>query len=66
MHQQQGGGGSGHQFAGWPEGVGEKVSKKFSWLKGTEWDWNNWRTVTFEEDGTFTAPTEECEAGACR
>ena len=53
-------------FSGWPKGTDGKIGKKFEWMKGTEWDWNNWRTVTFEADGTFVAPTDECTAGECR
>lgn len=36
------------------------------WLKGTTWRWNNWRDVTFECTGRFSAPTADCEAGGCR
>jgi hypothetical protein len=25
----------------------------FEWVKGTTWNWNSWREVTFECDGRF-------------
>jgi hypothetical protein len=34
-------------------------------LKGTTWRWNSWRIVKFECDGSFSAPTPECEGGGC-
>ena len=39
--------------------------KPGGWLRGTVWNWNDWRHVTFECDGGFNAPTPECEAGDC-
>jgi DnaJ-class molecular chaperone len=50
----------------WPRGISDKIGKKFSWLKGTEWNWNKWRNVKFEKDGKFDAPTRDCQSGACR
>lgn len=35
-------------------------------MKGTVWNWNNWRNVEFKPDGTFNAPTPDCQNGACR
>jgi len=49
----------------WPRGVTDKISKKFSWLKGTEWNWNSWRNVKFAKDGSFDAPTRDCQQGQC-
>lgn len=49
----------------WPKGVTDKIHKKFSWLKGTEWNWNQWRNVKFQKDGTFEAPTRDCQHGSC-
>ena len=43
-----------------------KVAAEMSWMKGTTWHWNEWNDVTFEADGTFSAPTPDCEAGKCR
>jgi len=37
-----------------------KIDKSFNWLKGTEWHWNDWNNVIFEESGKFTAPAPEC------
>lgn len=50
----------------WPKGVSDKISKKFNWLKGTEWQWNGWRNVKFDKDGSFDAPTHECQRGQCK
>lgn len=55
-----------HEFPGWPKGLSGKIHKNFDWVKGTIWNWNNWRHVHFEHDGNFKAPTQECEAGACK
>mmetsp|Transcript_56507 Transcript_56507/g.123850 ORF Transcript_56507/g.123850 Transcript_56507/m.123850 type:complete len:460 (+) Transcript_56507:75-1454(+) len=79
--RQMGGGGGGFQFdmggggfqqAGgrgppkWPKGVSDKITKKMNWMKGTEWNWNNWRMVKFHADGKFEAPTQECQHDRCR
>eukprot|EP00747_Dinoflagellata_sp_TGD_P179102 gnl/TRDRNA2_/TRDRNA2_29306_c0_seq1.p1 gnl/TRDRNA2_/TRDRNA2_29306_c0~~gnl/TRDRNA2_/TRDRNA2_29306_c0_seq1.p1 ORF type:complete len:497 (+),score=117.29 gnl/TRDRNA2_/TRDRNA2_29306_c0_seq1:135-1625(+) len=48
-----------------PKGLPQKIHKKFNWMKGTEWNWNNWRNVKFEKDGQFDAPTRDCQAGLC-
>ena len=51
----------------WPNGVSEKPHDKFNWIKGTTWNWNDWRDVQFEQDGNFKAPTQECQQGnACK
>jgi len=58
-----GGGGRRQKKAKWPQGITDKINKKMSWLKGTEWNWNNWRNVKFQKDGSFEAPTRECQHG---
>ena len=70
---QQGGGGhqQHHQrrVEGFPRNVPDDVSEldeKWLWLRGTTWNWNNWRDVTFEPDGTFNAPTPECQNKGCQ
>lgn len=70
FHFQMGGGGG--MFGGqemeeieFPPGISDKITKKFDWLKGTEWNWNNWRNVKFNKDGTFDAPTQDCRSGQC-
>jgi len=50
----------------WPKGITDKIAKSMNWLKGTEWNWNNWRNVKFEKDGNFDAPTNDCQSGMCR
>ncbi|CAE7452270.1 ERDJ3B [Symbiodinium natans] len=50
----------------WPKGTSDKISKKFAWMKGTEWNWNNWRNVKFQKDGNFEAPTNDCQRGQCK
>ena len=42
------------------------VDPTMEYLRGTTWRWNNWRDVTFECDGKFSAPTPDCESGHCR
>lgn len=72
--QQQGGGGFQFQQMGapptpqarWPKGTTDKIHKKMAWMKGTEWNWNNWRNVKFVKDGTFDAPTRDCQGGGCK
>ena len=68
-------GGGHHQPAqqqrqSFPRGVPDDVSdleERHLWLRGTTWNWNNWRDVTFEPDGKFNAPTPECQGtDACR
>lgn len=49
----------------WPKGYSNKISKKMAWLKGTEWNWNKWRDVKLQKDGTFDAPTGDCQQGQC-
>lgn len=53
-----------------PSGVSEDMEDlpdEFEWLRATTWNWNKWNDVTFEADGTFNAPSRECEPrGACR
>eukprot|EP00933_Yihiella_yeosuensis_P025690 TRINITY_DN19926_c0_g1_i1.p1 TRINITY_DN19926_c0_g1~~TRINITY_DN19926_c0_g1_i1.p1 ORF type:complete len:507 (-),score=95.03 TRINITY_DN19926_c0_g1_i1:199-1647(-) len=63
-----GGFGGGHrmpQKPKWPKGKSDKIAKSFSWLKGTEWNWNNWRSVKLQKDGSFEAPTQDCMQGQC-
>jgi len=50
----------------WPRNVPDKISKDMAWVKGTEWNWNNWRNVKFDKDGSFEAPTQDCHAGMCK
>jgi DnaJ-class molecular chaperone len=74
MNNGQGGQQKKVEFPGWPKvqigllkvQISEKIGKKFEFLKNTQWDWNRWNKVVFEADGTFRAPTEECEGGGCR
>ena len=40
------------------ESVPVGITNEFDWLKGTEWNWNNWREVIFRKDGSFLAPAE--------
>mmetsp|Transcript_9340 Transcript_9340/g.29156 ORF Transcript_9340/g.29156 Transcript_9340/m.29156 type:complete len:494 (-) Transcript_9340:157-1638(-) len=49
-----------------PKGVPKDIAKSMSWMKGTEWNWNNWRHVKFEKDGDFDAPTQDCQGGMCK
>merc|ERR1719401_2183579 len=60
------GGGGRPKRAKWPKGVPDTIAKNMAWLKGTEWNWNNWRNVKFEKDGTFDAPTRDCQSGQCK
>jgi DnaJ-class molecular chaperone len=60
MHQQQ------IPEPQWPNGVGSEPTKAFNWLKGTTWNWNDWREVQFQQDGSFDAPTRECQHKACK
>eukprot|EP00936_MAST-01D_sp_MAST-1D-sp1_P002514 g2514.t1 len=46
--------------------VPQEPSEEFRWLKGTRWNWNNWREVEFDPSGRFKAPTQDCEQGQCR
>lgn len=50
----------------WPHGITNKIHKRMNWVKGTEWNWNNWRNVKFQKDGSFEAPTQECQHGGCK
>jgi hypothetical protein len=44
----------------------QEIDPAFEGLKGTTWSWNNWREVTFGCDGSFVAPTPDCEpVGRC-
>mmetsp|Transcript_75579 Transcript_75579/g.162000 ORF Transcript_75579/g.162000 Transcript_75579/m.162000 type:complete len:497 (-) Transcript_75579:97-1587(-) len=61
-----GGGGRQQRAPKWPRNVPDKISKKMAWLKGTEWNWNNWRNVKLNKDGTFDAPTRDCQGGMCK
>ena len=44
---------------------GECDDESLAWFPGTKWHWNNWREVSFEHDGTFRAPTPDCQSGGC-
>jgi len=50
----------------WPKGTPKTIHENFNWVKGTEWKWNNWRNVVFNYDGSFTAPTQDCEHDMCK
>jgi len=63
---EMGGGGGRPKKPKWPKGTPDKITKKMAWLKGTEWNWNNWRNVKLQKDGTFEAPTRDCQAGMCK
>jgi DnaJ-class molecular chaperone len=66
MFQMGGGGGQKRpKKPKFPKGVPNKVSKDMAWVKGTEWNWNNWRDVKFQKDGSFEAPTRDCQGGMC-
>jgi len=39
----------------------DQIDQEFKWAKGTEWNWNNWRNVKLNHDGSFWAPSPECE-----
>jgi len=58
-------GGGGQKKVRWPKGITSKVHKRMAWLKGTEWSWNSWRNVKLQKDGTFEAPTKDCQRGQC-
>mmetsp|Transcript_143642 Transcript_143642/g.459593 ORF Transcript_143642/g.459593 Transcript_143642/m.459593 type:complete len:497 (-) Transcript_143642:401-1891(-) len=62
---QMGGGGGRPSKPKWPKGITKEVDKRMAWMKGTEWNWNGWRNVKFEKDGTFDAPTRDCQSGQC-
>jgi len=38
-----------------------QIDEEFDWAKGTIWNWNNWRHVKLNHDGSFWAPSPECE-----
>jgi hypothetical protein len=42
------------------------IEPKYNDLKGTEWYWNEWRSVQLHADGTFWAPSAECQAPKSR
>lgn len=63
---EMGGGGGRPRKPKWPKGVSDKIAKQMAWMKGTEWHWNGWRNVKFEKDGTFDAPTRDCQQGQCK
>lgn len=68
IFEQLGGGGRRQQRREikWPKGTSDKITKNFNFLKGTEWNWNNWRNVKFSKDGNFDAPTRDCQSGQCK
>jgi DnaJ-class molecular chaperone len=39
----------------------DTIEDEYDWLRGTEWFWNGWRNVKLQPDGTFWAPSPECE-----
>lgn len=48
----------------WPSGVSDEVSKTMSWLKGTEWQWNNdGFTLKLTRDQEVDAPIQQCNQG---
>jgi DnaJ-class molecular chaperone len=49
----------------WPKGIRQEIAPDMAWMKGTEWHWNKWRNVKFAKDGTFEAPTQDCQMGMC-
>jgi len=71
-----GGGGGGFQFEmggqqqrrqepKWPRGVKSEIAKTMSWVKGTEWRWNNdnhW-SMKLNRDGEIDAPIQQCQMG---
>lgn len=63
-------GGGGHHAPpppDWPRGVSDEVSPKMSWLKGTEWAWNNGDfNLKLQTDGGFEAPIQQCRQGECK
>jgi len=63
---EMGGGGGRPKKPKWPKGVTNTIAKNMVWMKGTEWNWNNWRSVKFEKDGSFDAPTRDCQGGQCK
>jgi len=71
-----GGGGGGMQFQQqqqvasptWPQGVSDDISKKMSWVKGTEWKWNNdnhW-SMKLNRNGDIDAPIQQCQGSGCK
>jgi|EP00927_Polykrikos_kofoidii_P035667 DnaJ-class molecular chaperone len=62
---QMGGGEVEKPKVNWPKGITKKIAKKMAFLKGTEWNWNRWRNVKFQKDGSFDAPTRDCQKGRC-
>lgn len=50
----------------WPKGLSGDIEEQMNWMKGTTWEWNKWRNVQFKSDGTFVAPTQECQGGRCK
>eukprot|EP00439_Symbiodinium_sp_Y106_P066529 s994_g10.t2 len=64
IHFEMGGGGRRQQPVQWPQGVSDEVSKTMSWLKGTEWAWNNdGFTIKLTRDGDIEAPIQQCQRG---
>jgi len=39
----------------------DTIEQEYDWLRGTEWFWNGWRNVKLQPDGSFWAPSPECE-----
>jgi len=48
----------------WPSGVSDEISKSMSYLKGTEWEWNNGDfNIKLEREGDMEAPITQCQRG---
>ncbi|CAK9017452.1 unnamed protein product [Durusdinium trenchii] len=64
FHFEMGGGRRGPDPVEWPAGVSDEVSKSMSWLKGTEWEWNNdGFTLKLTRDQEIEAPIQQCHHG---
>ncbi|CAJ1411319.1 unnamed protein product [Effrenium voratum] len=64
IHFEMGGGRRGPEPVQWPPGVSDEASKTMSWLKGTEWQWNNdGFTLKLSRDGDIDAPIQQCQRG---
>lgn len=64
FHFEMGGGRRAPEPVQWPSGVSDEVSKTMSWLKGTEWQWNNdGFTLKLTRDQEIDAPIQQCNQG---
>mmetsp|Transcript_721 Transcript_721/g.1259 ORF Transcript_721/g.1259 Transcript_721/m.1259 type:complete len:469 (+) Transcript_721:37-1443(+) len=67
VHFEMGGGHHAPPPPEWPAGVSDEASKSMSWLKGTEWAWNNGDfNLKLQRDGDFEAPIQQCRRGSCK